>query len=201
MTFGIAVLRTVVGALFVGHGLQKLKGWFGGHGPEGTGQAFDGMGLKPGKLHATAAGVSETAGGALLASGLLTPLAGTMLTGTMTVAIERAHLRKGLWNTAGGFEYPLVLIASAFAIVETGPGPLSLDHVLGIERSGPKWAVAQLAAGVAGGAAVLAAGRLGARAEEPEAEPAERQPPRFTQRAPADREGVEVNAREEAEQT
>src|SRR3954453_2154053 len=99
MKLGIAVLRTVVGVLFMGHGLQKLKGWFGGYGPDATGQAFDGMGLKPGKAHATAAGASETAGGALLPTGLLTPLAGSMLTGTMTVAIERVHLRNGPWNT------------------------------------------------------------------------------------------------------
>src|SRR5690349_7308515 len=102
MRLGIAALRIIVGGLFVGHGLQKLAGWFGGHGPEATGQAFESMGLKPGKAHATAAGVAETAGGALLATGFLTPLASATLTGTMTVATERAHLPKGLWNQNQG---------------------------------------------------------------------------------------------------
>lgn len=190
MNLGIAVIRAVVGVLFMGHGLQKLKGWFGGHGPDATGEAFDGMGLKPGKAHATAAGISETAGGALFATGLLTPLSGTMLTGTMTVAIERVHFRNGLWNQDSGIEYPLVLIGSAFAITATGPGAFSLDRALGIDRWGPKWALAQLAAGVAGGAAVVAAGRLGAKAEQAD----EPEPPRFTQRAPVDGEAAEIDA-------
>ena len=76
MRFGIAILRAVVGGLFIGHGLQKLTGAFGGHGLEGTaGVLRVSSGLQPGKVHATAAGVAETGGGALLVAGAATPLA------------------------------------------------------------------------------------------------------------------------------
>jgi putative oxidoreductase len=85
-------------------------------------------------------------------------------------------------------QYNLTIIAAIFAIVDAGPGRLSLDEALGLERSGPLVAVAQLAAGTAGSAAVVA---LGARQQEPEPEPepepAEAAPyrPRFAERAEA----------------
>ena len=59
------------------------------------------MGLRPGKVHATAAGLSETVGGTLFAIGALTPLAASMLTGTMAVAVDKVHRDKGVWNTEG----------------------------------------------------------------------------------------------------
>jgi putative oxidoreductase len=138
MRLGIAVLRVLLDGLFTGPGLQKLKGWFGGPGRDGTGAMFDGLGLRPGRHHATAAGVAETAGGALLAAGLLTPIAGSVLTGVMATAIRKVHGPKGLWTTQGGYEYNLTIIAAIFAIVDGGPGRLSLDEALGIERSGAR---------------------------------------------------------------
>jgi putative oxidoreductase len=129
--------------------MQKLAGWFGGPGINGLAGGFERMGLKPGKAHAVAAGVSETAGGALLITGRANPIAGTLLTGTMTTAIEKVHLQKGVWNTNGGYEYNLVLIAALFAVTA--------------EEDGLGWALAQLAAGVAGG---LAASRLPASEED-----------------------------------
>lgn len=155
MKLGLALLRTIIGALFMGHGLQKLAGWFGGHGLEATGQAFEGMGLSPGRQHATAAGVSETLGGALLAAGLMTPLGAAMITGTMATAVRQVHGSNGPWVTNGGYEYNLVLIAAVFALTDAGPGPLSLDGARGHERWGAAWALGQLVAGVAGSAAVL----------------------------------------------
>jgi putative oxidoreductase len=129
----------------MGHGLQKLAGWFGGPGINGLAGGFEQMGLRPGKAHAIAAGVSETVGGALLISGRANPIAGTLLTGTMTTAIEKVHLSKGVWNTNGGYEYNLVLVAALFAVTA--------------EEDGLGWALAQLAAGAFGG---LAASRLSA---------------------------------------
>jgi putative oxidoreductase len=165
MRFGLAVLRIVTGLLLMGHGLQKLKGWFGGHGLAATGQAFEGMGLRPGKAHATASGISETLGGALLATGFLTPLGAALITGGMTVAIERVHLKNGPWVADGGYEYNLVLIASAFALSAAGPGALSLDDALGTGRRGAGVALAELAAGAAGGAAVIARARQASAGE------------------------------------
>ncbi|HWK29143.1 MAG TPA: DoxX family protein [Solirubrobacter sp.] len=148
---GIAILRAVIGGFFIGHGLQKLLGKFGGHGLEGTAGFFETLGLKPGKVHATAAGVAEAGGGALLLAGAATPLAATAITGTMTVAIRTVHLPKGPWNTDGGYEYNAVLIAALFAITAAGPGEISLDR----REWGTKWALAELVAGVGGGLALV----------------------------------------------
>jgi putative oxidoreductase len=151
MTIGRLLLRGVVGPLFVGHGTQKLFGWFGGHGIEGTSGFFEQLGLRPGKRHATAAGWSEAAGGALLTLGALTPLAQAMITGTMLTAIRKVHAQNGPWVTANGYEYNLTLIALTAALTETGPGRPSVDSALfGDGLKGKGWALAALAAGVAG---------------------------------------------------
>jgi putative oxidoreductase len=152
------LMRMVVGGLFVGHGTQKLYGWFGGYGLEATGQAFEGLGMRPGRRNAMAAGIAETAGGAALAVGLATPLAAAALVGTMLTAINRVHLKAGPWASNGGYEYNLVLICAVLALTETGPGGLSLDAALGREKSGTGWALAAAGAGVAGavGAHLLA---------------------------------------------
>jgi putative oxidoreductase len=153
------LLRLSVGGLFVGHGTQKLFGWFDGHGLEATANGFEQMGLRPGKANAIAAGAAEAGGGALLALGLATPLAASVLTATMITAIEKVHAKNGPWATKGGYEYNVVLIAAVLLLVEAGPGGHSLDAARGHERSGSGWALAVLAAGAAGalGAHVAAA--------------------------------------------
>jgi len=143
-------LRLTIGGLFVGHGTQKLFGWFGGHGLDGTGQFFESLGMRPGRRNALAAGVAEAGGGAALALGLATPLAASALTATMLTAINRVHAKNGPWVSQGGYEYNLVLIAAVLALTEIGPGKLSLDAALGSERSGAGWALAAAAAGVGG---------------------------------------------------
>jgi putative oxidoreductase len=168
MRFGIAILRAVIGGLFIGHGLQKLTGAFGGYGLEGTAGGFEQMGLRPGKVHATAAGVAEAAGGGLLLAGLATPLAASAITGTMTVAIEKVHKANGPWAANGGYEYNAVIIAALFAITADGPGSPSLDEALGIARNGTGWGLFELAAGIAGAFAMLKfADQGGATADTP----------------------------------
>jgi putative oxidoreductase len=152
----MAVLRLVVGLLFFGHGMQKLAGWFGGGGIQRTAAGFEGMGLKSGRDNAVAAGVSEAGGGALLAVGLATPLATTMISGAMGSAVYHVHAPIGPWVTKGGWEYNVVLIAVVLALAAEGPGELSLDHALGIEVSGPGVAAGALAAALLGTAAVSA---------------------------------------------
>jgi putative oxidoreductase len=71
---GLLILRAVVGLSMAGHGAQKLFGWFGGMGLQETGTHFEGFGFRPGLPFAAAAGLSEFAGGILLAAGLFTPL-------------------------------------------------------------------------------------------------------------------------------
>jgi putative oxidoreductase len=151
MNFGQLALRGTVGPLFVGHGAQKLFGWFGGHGLEGTGGFFESaIGLRPGKRHALMAGAAEALGGALLTVGAATPLAAAMLNGTMVTAIRKVHAPKGPWVTEGGYEYNAVLIAAMFALAESGPGKPSIDAGMFPRMKGTGWALLALAGGVAG---------------------------------------------------
>ncbi len=179
MRLALTILRMLVGLLFVGHGTQKLFGWFGGHGPEGTAGFFESIGIRPGRRHAMLAGASEAGGGALLAAGLMTPLGAAAVIGVMTQAVKTVHLKNGPWVTDGGWEYNAVLAAICVLLVEEGPGPISLDRAFGTERSGPVWALAALGAGVAGPALLVrpdttaAVGSDGAPAAGPAGAPSE----------------------------
>lgn len=99
MDLGRVALRSVIGAAFIGHGTQKLFGWFDGDGLDETGEDFESMGLTPGKPHAGAAGFAETAGGALLVLGALTPAAATLVSSVMVTAIRKVHGENGPWIT------------------------------------------------------------------------------------------------------
>ena len=165
---GRFLLRILIGGLFIGHGTQKLFGWFGGGGLEQTGEFFESkLGMRPGKQHAAAAGAAEAGGGALLVLGLATPLAATALIAVMLTAIRKVHLKNGVWVTEGGFEYNAVLIAALATLAEAGPGPISLDAALGIEKTGGRWSLAALAGGAIGSS--LAISRAQAAASEPAA--------------------------------
>lgn len=159
MDLALLVLRLVVGLLFVGHGTQKLFGAFGGGGLESTAGMFDSIGLRPGWLHARAAGTAEFLGGALLALGLFTPFAAAALVGVMVAAIITVHAPNGIWNTNQGYEFNLVLIAAVFALAGIGEGSWSLDNAFGFDLHGDIWALGVLAAGVIGGVGAVLRGR------------------------------------------
>jgi putative oxidoreductase len=127
MSVGLLLIRLVIGLSFVGHGAQKLFGWFGGYGLKGTGGWFESIGMKPGVTMALMAGLAEFAGGALFALGLFTPLAGILIALTMVVAIVRVHAPNGYWSTQNGYEYNLALLAVALGVALTGPGQYALD--------------------------------------------------------------------------
>jgi putative oxidoreductase len=127
---GLLLMRLLVGLLFVGHGAQKLFGWFGGYGPKGTGGWMESIGIKPGVFMAVSAGLMELLGGALFTLGLLTPLAALLITLTMLGAIFKVHAQNGIWATANGYEYPLVLIAVVIGIALIGAGSYSIDAIL-----------------------------------------------------------------------
>jgi putative oxidoreductase len=152
------LLRVLIGGLFVGHGSQKLFGWFGGYGPDGTGQFFESIGIRPGRRSAMVAGASEAGGGALLALGLFTPLAGALITGVMAQATRSLKMDKGPFAQDGGWELEALFAAAALTFAEIGPGPVSLDHALGMEHSGTGWALLALGAGLAGPAVIVQAG-------------------------------------------
>lgn len=165
MSLGLLVIRLVVGLLFVGHGAQKLFGSFGGYGVKGTAGFFESLGLRPGRAMAVAAGLSELVGGALLALGLVTPLAALLIISTMITAVWTAHLSKGLWNTDGGYEFNLTLAAVAFAVTAIGAGEWSLDYVLGLNLAGADWALGVLTLSILGSVAAILAGRHGAASQ------------------------------------
>jgi putative oxidoreductase len=165
MNLGLFVIRFVIGGLLVGHGTQKLLGWFGGHGPQGTGAFFESLGLRPGTAMAVGAGLGEVVGGVLIALGLLTPVGAALLIAVMLTAIWTVHRGSGLWVSDGGPEYNLVILAALFAVTAIGPGAWSLDHALGIDAAGAGWAFAALAAGVIGAIATVAFGRASFRRE------------------------------------
>jgi putative oxidoreductase len=150
MGLGKLVLRAMLGGYFFGHGMQKLAGWFGGGGLEGTGEMFEQAGLRPGRESALLAGAAEAGGGSLLALGLFTPAAVSMLTGVMTNAIRHVHRKNGLWVNDGGVEYPVVILAALAALADGGPGGFSLDEALGTRLRGPVVTALAMGAGAAG---------------------------------------------------
>lgn len=143
---GLLLIRFLLGGLVAAHGLQKITHLFGGRGLAGGTEEFRNDGFRGGRFTALLGGGSQTGGGLLLATGLLTPLGVAMVVGSMTVAAS-VKLPKGLWVQQDGMEYPLVLILGATAIGLTGPGAWSLDRVASINWF-PATGIAASAAGV-----------------------------------------------------
>ncbi|ANF96105.1 DoxX family protein [Paenibacillus bovis] len=130
LSMGLLLIRVVIGVIFAAHGAQKLFGWFGGFGPKGTGGWMESLGIKPGVAAAVAAGLVELLGGLAFAAGLFTPIMAVLLSLTMVMAIVKVHAPNGFWNTAGGYEFNLILIVVLIGIALTGAGSYSLDALL-----------------------------------------------------------------------
>lgn len=123
-------LRVSAGAIFVAHGAQKLFGWFGGYGLQGTAGWMETIGLEPGLLMASMAGSAEFFGGLMLITGLLVRPAAFVLAITMLVAIVTVHLQHGLFVSNNGYEFGLALLAISVGLVLRGAGSLSADRLL-----------------------------------------------------------------------
>ncbi|WP_106769186.1 DoxX family protein [Paenibacillus faecalis] len=130
MELGLLILRLVLGLSFIGHGAQKLFGWFGGYGIKGTGGWLESIGIKPGVPMAVVVGLLEFVGGLLFASGFLTILGAAMIILAMLGAIVKVHAKNGYWATANGYELNLLIIAVALAVALMGAGAYSLDAVI-----------------------------------------------------------------------
>jgi putative oxidoreductase len=165
MNVGLLLVRIVVGALFIGHGTQKLFRWFGGHGLEGTGGFLAQLGYPRPKESAVLAGLAEAGGGALLLLGLLTPLGAAGILGVMVNAAGSVHAKNGLWNTNGGYELPLVFATAAVALAFAGPGAWSLDRAFGWHLTGWPWGLVAIALGIISGVVLLSV-RRASSAEE-----------------------------------
>jgi putative oxidoreductase len=160
MSYGILLLRVVLGLSVAAHGVQKLFGAFGGNGPRGTADFFGNLRFRAPLVMALAAGSSELAG-VLLAAGFLTPLASVAIVVVMLNAIGTVHWRNGFWNGAGGYEFNLVILAAVVAIAATGPGRFSIDRLIGWDDnlSGLWWGVGVLVVGGLVSAVTLTLGR------------------------------------------
>ena len=129
----LLALRLVLGAVFLGHGAMKV-GAFGGPGFEAATGYIGNLGFRPARMWTGLAVGGELAAGTLFVLGLLTPLAALLAVATMLVAIVKVHGPKGFFMQNGGYEYNLVLAVAALAVAATGPGALSLDHLLRLAR-------------------------------------------------------------------
>ena len=131
----ITLLRVTLGVIFFAHGAQKLLGWFGGYGYSGTMHAFTGMMGIPAPL-AFLAIIAEFFGGLGLIFGLFGRLAALGITVNMLVAVALVHEKVGFFmNWAGnqkgeGFEYHLLAIVIALAVIIRGSGAFSIDRLL-----------------------------------------------------------------------
>src|SRR5271169_6670126 len=147
------VLRLVLGGTMIAHGWNHA---FGGGKLQGTARWFESIGIRPGRVHAVMATVTELGAGTLLILGLVTPLAAAAVVGTMLVALVANHLRNGffIFRPGEGYEYVLLISVVCVALGTLGGGRASLDHAIGIHFAA--WAGFLIAAGAgAAGAALL----------------------------------------------
>ncbi|MER5777781.1 DoxX family membrane protein [Streptomyces sp. NPDC002039] len=156
---GLLALRLGAGGVLMAHGTQKLFGWFGGGGLDGTAKAMEHMGFVPGRPSALAAGLGEAGGGALLALGLATPAAGAAAAGAMAGAVS-VHAPAGFFAQGGGFEYPAFLGYVAAGLGLAGPGRYSVDHFTRHRLDRP--AVLVVAFALSAAAATVVVGRRNA---------------------------------------
>jgi putative oxidoreductase len=156
MSYGLLLLRVAIGAIFFGHGAQKLFGWWGGGGLKGTAGWLGSMGFRSPSVMSLMVALGESSG-VLLALGLLTPLAALGTASAMVVAIGAVHWQKGFWLANGGYEFNLALLAAVVAIAAIGPGRFSLDRAIGWDDnlSGVWWGVGVLALALAAAALIL----------------------------------------------
>ena len=151
MSYGLLLLRVVVGGTMAAHGAQKLLGWFDGPGLDGVKGMLGNFGFRLPGLMALGLALTESAG-LLFALGFLTPLPALGIVVVMLNAIALVHVKNGFWNGKGGYEFNLVLLTVAVAVAATGPGRFSLDRAIGWDDnlSGLWWGV-----GVFGAAALV----------------------------------------------
>lgn len=152
MDTALLIARLFFGFGIDAHGTQKLFGWFGGHGLNGTAGFFETLGFRPSRLFATAAALGETGGGVLAALGLFGPVGPALIVLVMIVAAS-IHVKNGFFTTNNGIEMPMLYAMGALQLAFTGPGQYSLDRALGL-----LWLSNEQTASIAIGVAVVGAG-------------------------------------------
>ncbi len=148
MNLALLFLRLTFGCFLMGHGGQKLFGWFKGPGMQGTAGWLESMGMRPGKFWAALAGSCEFGGGLLVVLGFLNPIGPLASFGSMAMATAKVHWGKPIWVSEGGAEHPITNMGIAAALMAAGPGAYSLDALLGIRL--PRWLLIPGFVGIAG---------------------------------------------------
>ena len=151
--FALLVLRLTAGAVFLAHGINHV---FGGGKIAGTGRWFESLGMRPGRLHAWTASLTEVGSGALLVAGLLTPVAAAGVVGVMLVAWITNHAKNGffIFRPGEGYEYVMTLTLVGLVIAALGPGNWSLDHATGLQPHLVGWTGLWIGLGAGGGGAL-----------------------------------------------
>jgi len=150
IALGLLVLRLVLAVILVGHGAQKLFGWWGGPGMTGWTGAMTRMRIRPAVPWAWMSALAEFVGGLLVGLGFLNPLGSFAIAGSMLVALILVHWPKGFWVSKGGYEFNLMILGAAAAVAIAGPGAYSLDTALGIRLPEPWLLILGALATVAG---------------------------------------------------
>jgi putative oxidoreductase len=138
---GILLIRMLLGMAMSVHGAQKLLGWFGGYGLNGTASFLEELGFRPGVGFAAAIGLSELAGGVLLMFGLFTPFGAAAVLVSMLLAIASIQFKNRFLVIATELELPFIYAVSAVGIAFTGAGAFSLDAILGYKCFGQPFVV------------------------------------------------------------
>jgi putative oxidoreductase len=149
------LLRLILGITMIAHGYNHI--WGGGK-ITGTAGWFESLGLRPGKLHAWLASLTELGAGAMLIVGLLNPLAAAGVVGVMVVALITNHFKNGffIFRPGEGYEYVLNLTIAALALGALGPGAWSADRYLKIHLHGVTGIAITAVAGIGGALLLLA---------------------------------------------
>jgi putative oxidoreductase len=161
MSYGLLLLRLAVGSIMAAHGAQKLFGWWGGPGIQGTAGMCSNLAYRAPLFMACGLALSEFGGGLALATGFLTPLGALAVTVVMINAVYLIHWPKGFFSGNGGYEFNLLIASAAVALAATGPGRFAIDRAIGWDDniSGLWWGLGVLAAAVAVAFTTLTVGR------------------------------------------
>ena len=162
--FGLLIVRLGLGPMLVAHGWNKI---YGAGGLAGTSRWFEGLGLRPGWIHARLAATTEIAAGIQMTLGLLTGLSATAFVGLMMVATLTDHRGKGYFVFKGGCEYTVLVAIVAVGLAATGPGEWSLDELFGLDLAGGAWAAAAAVGGSMAAAGLLAVSRRPTATQRP----------------------------------
>lgn len=158
MGLGKLLLRLIIGSIFAVHGLQKLTGEFGGPGLGGTEKMMESTRMYPPRRNALAVALGETLSGLGIILGAATPLSVAVATATMATAVRKVHLKNGFANSKGGYEFNLTLTAAAAALAIDGPGPISVDALVGKSRWGLFWGALAVGGGIVASSFAIEAG-------------------------------------------